>query len=538
MGYRPFAWRLACAGLLAVSGLPRPCRAQAPTIEETGIITQSGGLTTRPGSLDSLLGMMPGSSNVTFGTQPGRDDMLLGRIGTAAPRVPTSITMPGGTYQGPQANPVMVPLQPIPVPRPLLYGALELPKDDGDAGPADGLTIDQAIDLLKRQNLDLRAKFLEIPQARADVLTASLRANPIFFADSQLVPYGSDSVRRPDGPTQYDVNISHPIDYSHKRLARMAYASRAVEVMEAQYQNEVRLAIQSVYSAYVDVLAARETVRYLETSIKGLGEVLTANERLYAEKNAFSADVDQAKADRNIAVAGLIDAQEAVRQRTRVLGEMLNLPAEEAERLELRGTIGDLAPPPPPQPELRELALAARPDVMAYRLGITAAQANVGLQRANRFSDAYLLYQPYTYQNNSPYGKQSGTSWAVGITVPLPVYNRNQGNIERAKINVYQSEVQLAFQSRRVETELAQALKEYEVSGQIARQIKEQIMPDLRKAYRDRLRLFQEGEINKFVFLDSQRKYNDMAKAYLDAAVRHRRSMLNLNTVVGQRILP
>ena len=41
----------------------------------------------------------------------------------------------------------------------------------------------------------------EIPQARADILTASLRGNPIFYADSQLVPYGSDSVRRPDGPT-------------------------------------------------------------------------------------------------------------------------------------------------------------------------------------------------------------------------------------------------------------------------------------------------------------------------------------------------
>ena len=126
-----------------------------------------------------------------------------------------------------------------------------------------------------------------------------------------------------------------------------------------------------------------------------------------------------------------------------------------------------------------QLALAARPDVMAFRLGITAAQANVGLQRANRFSDAYLLYQPYTYQNNAPFGKQSGTSWAVGITVPLPVYNRNQGNIERAKINVYQTEVQLAFQERRVETEVLQALKEYQVSGQIARHIKEQIMPGL-----------------------------------------------------------
>ena len=102
---------------------------------------------------------------------------------------------------------------------------------------------------------------------------------------------------------------------------------------------------------------------------------------------------------------------------------------------------------------------------MAYRLGIASAQANVGLQRANRFQDAYLLYQPYTYQNNAPYGKQSGASWAVGITVPLPIYNRNQGNIERAKINVYQTEVQLAFQEKRVENEVRQAIKEYHASG-------------------------------------------------------------------------
>ena len=51
------------------------------------------------------------------------------------------------------------------------------------------------------QNLTLRAQSLELPQARADVLTASLRANPILYADSQLIPYGSfntSATRRPD----------------------------------------------------------------------------------------------------------------------------------------------------------------------------------------------------------------------------------------------------------------------------------------------------------------------------------------------------
>jgi outer membrane protein, heavy metal efflux system len=534
---RRSGWILACACLFVVMALPYPSRAQGPTIEESALIPQTG-ITTLPGSLNSLLGMLPGSSGVTFGAQPGRDDLLLGRIGSSAPRVPTAITMPGGTYQGPRTNPVTAPTQPLPAARPLLYGSLELPEIDKEEGPRDGLTIDQAIELLVHQNLDLRAKQLEIPQGRADILTASLRANPLFFADSQLVPYGSDSVKRPDGPTQYDVNITHPIDYAHKRRYRMAYASRALEVMEAQYQNEVRLAIQNLYIAYVDVLVARETVRYLETSIKGLDEVLRVYEGLFRDKTGPRPDVDQARSDREVAVVGLVDAVEAVRQRKVVLGELLGISSDQAERLEVRGTIGDLAAPLRPQPELFQLALSSRPDVAAFRLGIASAEANVGLQRASRFADAYVLYQPYTYQNNAPYGRQSGTSWALGITVPLPVYNRNQGNIERAKINVYQSEVQLANQEKRVEIEVRQAIKEYQVSREIADRIRRGVLPGLKQAYSDRLRLFQEGEINKVVFLDTQRRYNEMAKAYLDAAVRHRRSMLNLNTVVAQRIMP
>ena len=136
-----------------------------------------------------------------------------------------------------------------------------------------------------QRNLDLRAKYLEIPQARADVLTASLRANPIFYADSQLVPYGTNSVRKPTGPTQYDLNVSHPIDYSHKRRARMAYASRALEVMEAQYQNEVRLAIANLHAAFVDVLTARAAIRYMKKSVEGWTKYVRVTEGHYEKRN-------------------------------------------------------------------------------------------------------------------------------------------------------------------------------------------------------------------------------------------------------------
>ena len=89
-----------------------------------------------------------------------------------------------------------------PVPRPPFFGTLEVPKGPEDEGPPNGLTLDQAIDHFVHENLNLRAMFLELPQARADVLTASLRANPILYADAQLVPYGSFSNSKPSGPTR------------------------------------------------------------------------------------------------------------------------------------------------------------------------------------------------------------------------------------------------------------------------------------------------------------------------------------------------
>ena len=528
---------LALSWSVLVLWLPEPGWAQAPTIEETGVIP-SGASAMTPGSMDSLLGPMAGSSGITFGMQPGRDDMLLGRVGAGAPRVPTTITTPGGVYQGPPPSQVFAVQQPPPVPRAPFFGTLELPKHAEEEGPLDGLTLDQAIDLLRDNNLDLRAKYYEIPQARADVLTAGLRANPIFYADAQLVPYGSDSVRRPGGPTQYDVNFSQPIDWSHKRWARMAYAGRALQVMEAQYQNEVRLAIQNLYNAYVDVLAARETVRYVLTSIRGLNENLRVNQLLFQQSLATSADVDQAKSDREIAAVGLLDAEEFLRQKKRTLGEILNLHPDQAEQLELRGTIGDLAPPPLDQNELISIAYNSRPDLAAYRLGIVAAEANVKLQLANRYSDAYLLMQPYTFQNNAPFGKESATSYAVGMTIPLPFYNRNQGNIERARFNVEQTRVQLSYLERRIVTEVQQAWNEYRVSALIVQQLGAEVVTASGRAVKARYRLFDEGEVAKVIYLDTQRRYNENAKSYLDSLVRHRRSMLTLNTVVGQCILP
>jgi cobalt-zinc-cadmium efflux system outer membrane protein len=518
-----------------------PARAQGPTFD-TGLPPRPGAGTSTlgppPGAGASVLGKPPGGSAAIFTDVTASSQPLSGRTGTTASHAPSSISNPNSA---PALNsPPMGYAAPAPQPTVTSpsYGSYELPTGPDDDGPPDGLTLDQAIERLIRDNLDLKGKSYEIPQAEADILNAGLRANPVFYADGQLVPYGRYTRDKPGGQTQYDVNISYPLDVSRKRAARTLYATRAKRVIEAQYQDAVRNAIDQLYTAYVNVLSARQTVRYAKASVVGLTQLYKVTEELYRRDQITRADVSRVQTQLNTAEVGQLDAEEGLRKTKRDLGALLNIPPAQAEAIEIRGTIEDLSGGRPPEAELIAMAQALRPDIVAFRLGVKSAEANVRLQLANRFTDVYVLYQPYTLQDNSPYGLKSPISWALGVTVPLPVYNRNQGGIARAKLNVTQSQIELSSLERQAVTDVQQALYEYDVTAKMVDRIKNKLMPAAKMVRDDTRRLYQGGEVNVVVFLNAQREYQDTLKQYLDTVVRHRRSMLALNTVLGERIFP
>ena len=523
--------------VIATAGPSRQLNAQGPTIG-TEVPQGTSGASGIPGSSNSMLGTVPGSGGGTFAAPAvGGGQILGGRAGTSTPRVPTSISTPAQSPLAPPSVPAIPTVAPLTrVPQ---YGTLELPGGTED-GPPDGLTIDQAIGLLIRDNLDLRARAYEIPSARADVLTASLRGNPIFYADSQLNPYGSYSQNRQGGPAQYDVNISQPIDYARKRIRRIAVAEKTAKAVELQYQDAVRIQIGNLGNAYVGVVSARETLRYAEAGLTGLDRLLNATKRLQKAGNKFSSDVALLEAQRGAAEVGIMDAKEGLRKAKLALGSYLALLPAQAEALEIRDTLVDIAPPPPPDDQLAALALSCRPDVVAYRVGIQVAEESLRLQKANRFADAYLLYQPYTNQNLSYLGHAtSATSWAVGVTVPLPIFNRNQGNIERARLNIDQSRVQRDAIERLAIEQVRDAEREYATTKLFLEQLEQKVLPYAKKALADSERLYLAGEVNDIIpYLIAQQKYNDLIRQYRDTAVRHRRSMFGLNTAIGTRIMP
>jgi outer membrane protein, heavy metal efflux system len=506
-------------------------RGQAPTVPTQEHQT--------PGSVRSTLGPIPGAGGNPFGMSPGTDPQYLGgRAGTSSPRVPTSITQPGGiapTLARGIIEPSRLKITDVP-----LYGPLELPDVTEEEGPPDGLTLDQAVARLLSANLGLAALRGQIPTARADVLTASLRANPILYADSQLVPYGTYNKSHPGGPNQYDVNMTHPIDYSGKRRARTESAEVMVTLEEALYQNAARITIDNLYTAFVDVLAARETTRYAQASVAGLTRLLEIHESLFRRSDVKRPEVERVRATLYAARLAVLDSEATYQKSRRTLGLLLNHDPSCAETLQIRGRLADLAPPPPAVEVLSKTALEARPDLAAQRLGLRHAETEWKAARANRFGDAYLLYQPYTFQNNTPVGAKSATSWALGATVALPIFNRNQGGVLRARLNIDQTGTEAVALERRVAAEVADAERRYQVTREQVRALEHDLLPAASHYRDDTLRLFVAGGhgITAVENSAAQKDYNHVVRLYRDALIRHRRAMLALNTAVGRNVLP
>src|SRR5208283_5121123 len=146
---------------------------------------------------------------------------------------------------------------------------------------------------------------------------------------------------------------------------------------------------------------------------------------------------------------------------------------------------------------------------------------DVRLARANRYSNPYLLFQPYTYQDNTPYGVRSAVSYALGVTIPLPVFNRNQGGVQRAVLNVSQTQIELSETERQALVDVEEAVQEYAVSRREVDELSKDVIPAAKQVRDEAYRLLGAGENSVIQYIAAQQDFNQIAKQYLDTAIRH-----------------
>ncbi len=402
-----------------------------------------------------------------------------------------------------------------------------------DPGPRDGLTLDAAIARMIQCNRALATLAHEIPQARADTLTAGLRPNPIVFGGASGVPYGHFHDR--PGVREFPIVVSYPLDLTGRRKARERVAQNSEGVIDARYRDEVRKKVDELQTAFVDVLAARAA---LAAARSGLADLDAAIRR------ARSADANELGAsrlvvERDLTELALEDAEERLRQTRGSLALLIDVPSEDAPRIEPFGFLRVVDVEPPPVDVLRQTAHACRPDLDAQRISIRRAQALVGMEQSRRIRDTYVLYETWNSEvGQTNQGERSVGTWGMSVFAPLPLFDRNQGNIQRARLEVSKMHAQLRALEQEVDDELDRALGEFQAARRTRQRIETRILPAVIRHRDEAIRQVRAGRADAADYIDAQRDYNVVARHERDAVVRHRRAMLRMNTVVGTRIMP
>ena len=464
-----------------------------------------------------------------------------GKVGIGGSHVPISgLTVPGVPVFRRDGAQVSAPsVQPMQTTQ---YGDLQLDIEQENYGLPGGLTLDAAIELLVKQNLDLVAARLEIPMSEADVLTANLRANPIFYADTQLIPYGHFSFLRPGGPPQSDLNINYPLDITFKRLARTNSAREARNVTEAQLQDFVRNSIDNLYTVYEDDVSAGLTVKFSEVYANGIRRLYALTDRLFKTGQVKEADLLAVNANVQKADLQVKEAKQAKIKANRALASDVEhafdgccggRKARCVRPLRQESIIAHVAQETwskRPYARGRTWLLSKSPSV--------APSPTSGWLVPMAIPTSTCCTSPTRFKTTPTWACPAPTRGLSGVTATIPLYNRNQGNVTRAKINMTQSEVQAVGAERGVIRDVLDAAQELEQSKVAVNQFRKEIIPTSRQVRDTAYRRWQGGEVPMQDYLDAQQDFNDMVRQYRDAMIRHRRAILDLNTAVGERVLP
>jgi len=193
-------------------------------------------------------------------------------------------------------------------------------------------------------------------------------------------------------------------------------------------------------------------------------------------------------------------------------------------------------PVPAQAPALEQIqarALAVRPDIEAARLDQARSQSELRLQLAQGKVD-YTVGAEYRRQQGI-----NGTGNSVGffVSVPLPVFNKNQGEIARAQAEEMQLQKQIDALQSQVTGEVTGAYREFENARQLIGDIERDLLGLSQEARATTTYVYQAGAGSLLDVLDAQRAFNDTMSTYYDAQADYRRAVSRLASVVGEEIV-
>lgn len=390
------------------------------------------------------------------------------------------------------------------------------------------LTLDEAVREAMAHNLDLAAARYDISVAEARQITAALRPNPVMTASADhldLLGTGYNTINN-GGPNEYALRTDFVLERGRKREARMNLAAAERGLAQLDFQDAMRRLMFDVSSAFVDIQSAKENLALAEDNLRTLNGIVEINTVRVRTGDLAGVELERSQVAALQYETAVKQAGLRLRQAQTALLLLLGRPG--GAGVEITGLLRrDLQPLQLEQ--LHSSARTRRPDLLAVKQAQARSQADLRLQLAQGRID-YTAGVEYRRQQAA---NAFGNSIGLFFSAPLPVFNRNQGEIARAGRELDQSGARIRALTARVDNEVDTTWQQYTTARTLLESIEETVLAKA-KSVRERTDYsYRRGEASFVEFLDAQRAFNDVMQSYNDARAGYARSLYLLDAVTA-----
>jgi cobalt-zinc-cadmium efflux system outer membrane protein len=391
--------------------------------------------------------------------------------------------------------------------------------------PGVPLTLQQAIAQARAKNPTLLSGQQHVIATKASEVTAGLRQNPNLTLSGTDVTLPANN---PGNPYYYTANVSRLFERGQKRRWRLDLAHTTTDVTQSQYQDTERQTILAVKQAFTQMLAAKAGLKIADDNLQSYRKTVDLSKLRLDAGDISPTDFDRIdlqlaefEADNDSANLNLVQSSEQLKM---LLGIDTQAPGFDI--------VGTLDPPQITltEAEAEQRALAERPDYRAAQQSLRLAESNVKLAESYGTTDPTLAGE-YDRSGND-------NSGGFEITLPLRIFDRNQGEKERTRYEAQSTRFAEIAARNQVISDVHQAWAAYQTALGQSRRYNSHYLAQASRV-RDNLEFsYRHGGSTLLDYLDALRDYRQINLDALNANVQVWLGLHQLSYAAASEMVP
>ncbi|WP_316815661.1 TolC family protein [Pedobacter nyackensis] len=397
----------------------------------------------------------------------------------------------------------------------------------------DSLRLDlrQAEQRLIKENYQLIAQNYQTEQAKADIITARLFDNPELSYENLFYNRETKKFFETSMATgQYAASLSQLFKLAGKRNKNIQLATAGAKISEYEYFDLMRTLRYELRSTFYKAYYSGQSVLVYQQQINALKKLLSASEQQLQMGNIAVKDVLRIKSllyNLQTEYSTLLNDIEDLDSKIKL---MTNIKADIPLKLELSTTKQTFDLKDHPYISLLDSAKNNRADLQLSKATIRYTERNLNLQKAMAVPDVELSLS-YDLKGNYP-EKYTG----FGIKIPIPLFNRNQGEIKKARVAIAAGQNNLNLQEASLENEVYNSYKSAARIEELYQSMDHQFNADFQKLITEVTKNFSSRNISLIEFLDFYDSYKENTLQMNTLSYERMNAKEEINYVTGSSI--